>query len=96
MSGLEFAANWAQVLSLVLPFAVGFFGWVGKRWVESIVKEMSDKMDERTKPIQQGANGGWSLPDAIRILTKMEKKIDAMERDLAHLKGRFDNHIEEK
>lgn len=96
MSGLEFAANWTQVLSFIVPLVLGFVGWVAKRWVEQIIREMNAKLDERTKPIQATANGGWSLPDAIRILNKLDASMTQMQQDLAHLKGRFDNHIEEK
>ena len=92
---LNFAANWAQILSFTFPLFLGFFGWVSKKWIEQTVKEMSEHFEERTKPIQQSANGGWSLPDAIRILNKLDKNMEEVQLDLAHLKGRFDNHIEE-
>ena len=94
--GLDIAANWTQILSFVLPIVLGFIGWAAKRWIEQVVLQMSDKMEEQTKPIQAGANGGWSLPDAIRLLQKLDKNVDCIQKDLAHLKGRFDNHIEEK
>lgn len=92
---LDVAANWTQIMSFAVPLALGFGGWVAKRWVEQIVREMNTKVEERTSPIQAGANGGWSLPDAIRILQKLDGNVTQVQQDLAHLKGRFDNHIEE-
>lgn len=93
--GLDVAANWTQIASFVVPIVVACLGWIGKRWVEQVVREMSNKMEERTRPIQATANGGWSLPDAIRLLQKLDSNVTEMQKDLSHLKGRFDNHIEE-
>lgn len=65
----------------------------------SIKKEIA----KQTRPIQKDANGGWSLPDGIKVMHSVESKIDtlhsrvtAVATDVAHLKGRFDQHVEEK
>lgn len=95
MDSLSFAANWTQILSFVFPILLGFLGWAAKKWIEQVVREMTSQFEERTKSIQEGANGGWSLPDAIRLLHKLDNNMTQVQQDLAHLKGRFDNHVEE-
>lgn len=74
---------------------LGWIGWSGKKWLEAFITE-------RTNPIQATANGGWSLPDAIKLMMTVDKKLDDVHTritnvatDVAHLRGRFDQHIEE-
>lgn len=95
----------AEILMWAAPFALGFAGWVVKKWIQDIVSQMSKMtttIDERTRPIQKDANGGFSLPDAIRKLEKIDNKTDNINEritelatDVAHLKGRFDQHMKE-
>lgn len=77
------------------PFLFGLLGWAIKRWIKDIVAEMNQKVDEATKPIQVGANGGWSLPDAIRLLNRIDGKIDRLHNEVGHLRGRFDEHVKD-
>lgn len=94
-----------QILMWSAPFLLGFLAWIGKRWVEQIVREMGNvttRVDERTKSIQANANGGWSLPDAIRRLEAIDLKLDKVhgrvtevQTDVARLDGKFEQHMKE-
>lgn len=92
---MQLADNWLQILSFVIPTAALFITWIAKNWIKQIIEEMGQKVETMTAPIQKEANGGWSLPDAIRLLTKIDSKMDMLNKDIAHLTGRFDNHLEE-
>mgnify|MGYP000107765752 CR=1 FL=1 len=91
----EFVVDVAQIVSLIFPMVIALAGWAAKRWVEQVVKEMRSDVEKRTQPIQATANGGFSLPDAIRILNKLDKNVDELKTDVAHLRGRFDQHMNE-
>lgn len=85
------------------PILAGFFGWVIKKWVEQVVDGMNDRMEKATYPIQANANGGNSLPDLIKLTKEvlegqglLHEKVNKVITDVAHLTGRFDNHIEEE
>lgn len=100
---LDFAANWAQILSLFLPFVLAWLGWTAKKWVQEIVRDMRKDIQTATAPIQKNANGGFSLPDAIRKLDNLDGKLSEIhyritdvQTNLAHLQGRFEQHIEEQ
>lgn len=102
--------DWAQVIAISAPFAIAWIMWTAKRWVEEVVANMDRKIEERTSPIQPTANGGKSLPDAITLISKVEHKIDRVHeridtlhekvndvaRDFEHLRGRFEQHIDDK
>jgi hypothetical protein len=47
-----------------------------------ILKPLIHLIDERTKEIQPGANGGWSLSDLHRRLDKLETRFDSIEEKL--------------
>lgn len=101
--------DWLQVISIAAPFVVAWFLWTAKKWVESVVGEMDRRLEERTKPIQPTANGGKSLPDVITFIGKVDTKIDSVHeridtlhekvndlaRDFEHLRGRFDQHMDD-
>lgn len=99
---LDFAANWTQILSFIVPPLIAFVMWVAKKWVQDAVREMGHKVDEATRPIQPYANGGKSLPDLVNLTQQvldgqglLHEKVNTVITDLAHLRGRFDQHIEE-
>lgn len=90
-----------QFVYALIPFIVTFLLWVGKRWVEGIVHEMQARIDQRTYPIQKTANGGFSLPDVVRAVDKIDcriselhEKVNDVARDFEHLRGRFDQYLE--
>ena len=101
-----------NILEGIILILIGwFFVWVGKsikQWVEGIAAGMTKTVEARTAPIQPGANGGSSLPDAIDLLKTVDGKIDRthdridalhekvnnVARDFEHLRGRFEQHIE--
>lgn len=99
---LDFAANWTQVLSFIVPPLIAFVMWVAKKWVQDAVKEMGDRVEKATYPIQPNANGGKSLPDLVNLTQQvldgqglLHEKLNTVITDVAHLTGRFDQHIEE-
>jgi hypothetical protein len=47
-----------------------------------ILKPLIHLIDERTKEIQPGANGGWSLSDLHRRIDKIESRFDSLEEKL--------------
>ena len=97
------------IISIVVPLFLAWAGWSAKKWAEGVASEMNAKLEERTKPIQPTANGGKSLPDAIVLLTSVDGKVDGVHdrvdalhekvngvaRDFEHLRGRFEQHIED-
>lgn len=106
---LAWVADWAQILSVIGPPIFVWILWSVKKWAEGLLKNMHDTVNERTAPIQKGANGGWSLPDAIRLLGSVDNKLDKVheridgayknlrenENRLEHLRGRFETHVED-
>lgn len=106
---LSWAANWSQIFSITAPFVGAWIIWSARKWVENITADMIERLEERTNPIQPGANGGKSLPDAITLLDRVDTKIDSVHdridelhekvngvaRDFEHLRGRFDQHMDD-
>lgn len=70
----QYAASITAILAL--------FGVIVK-W--GIVKPIKNYIDQATYPINPNANGGRSLPDAIKTLSRIETKIDLMENRVAKL-----------
>lgn len=105
---LTWANEWSPLLDLVIFLFGGWIVWSIKKWVEGIVAKVNETMEHRTAPIQPGANGGKSLPDAIALLKEVDRKTSALHqridtlhektndiaRDFEHLRGRFDQHLE--
>lgn len=51
-------------------------------------------IDDRTAQIQPTANGGKSLPDAIRILNHLERRQSDIAAKLEAVENQLDSHIE--
>ena len=51
-------------------------------------------IDDRTREIQPTANGGTSLPDAIRILRHLERRQSVIATQIEQLEAQLDSHIE--
>lgn len=92
-----------QFIYAMIPFIVTFLLWAAKRWVQSVIDEMENKIDQRTYPIQANANGGFSLPDVARAvervdsrISELHEKVNDVARDFEHLRGRFDQYLENK
>ena len=51
-------------------------------------------IDDRTREIQPTANGGTSLPDAIRILRHLERRQSVIATQIEQLEAQIDSHIE--
>ena len=51
-------------------------------------------IDDRTREIQPTANGGTSLPDAIRILEKLERRQGVIAEQIDQVERQLDAHIE--
>ena len=51
--------------------------WVFKHWVFDLMSErIENRIDERTYPIQSDANGGSSLPDAIKLMRQFKEEVN--------------------
>ena len=84
------------------PFVVGFIGWAIKHWLFDLLKERHTATDVRLTDVEtsltaiatslEKPNGGSSVRDA---LNRIETGQTQLLKDIAHLKGRFDNHLEE-
>lgn len=94
--------EWQSFAQWAAPFVATFIGWAIKHWVYDIFKERNTQVDARLSGLEQSVgairtsldkpNGGSSVRDALNRIEVGQAK---MISDLAHLKGRFDNHIEE-
>ena len=78
-----------EAVAVIGTAVVGVIGWAAKHWLYDQLHErlsrFEDRIDERTYPIQPGANGGNSLPDAIAILTRLESRFDKMDDRLVEV-----------
>ena len=45
----------------------------------AVVKPIQNYIDKATYPISPGANGGRSLPDAIRAIKRVEAKLEKLD-----------------
>lgn len=71
-AGLEVFTSWGaafMVLAGIVGAIYAAMRWVSKR-LDTRVKEIATRLDERTYPIQPTANGGKSLPDAANEARK--------------------------
>lgn len=61
----------------ILTILATALGWIFKRWVLDIMSTRLEKrIDERTYPIQSDANGGASLPDAIKLIHSFKREVN--------------------
>lgn len=72
------AGQYAAAISAIV-FLIGLF----IKW--AIVKPIKIYIDQATYPINPNANGGKSLPDAVAGITRIEKRIDSIEKRLTRL-----------
>lgn len=90
------------LLQWAVPFVAAFIVWAIKHWLFDVFKERDTKVDARLTGLEQSVtaiqtslekpNGGSSVRDSLnRIETSQKELLSA----IAHLKGRFDNHVEE-
>lgn len=82
MNWLDTAANVAQILSVIGPFIV-FLVVMGVK-----ISKKLDAIEAQQKP-----NGGSSMRDAI---DKIDHRLDSVERNIANLRGAFDEHTRSK
>lgn len=61
--------------------------------VKPLTQQVLDTIDERTRPIQANANGGWSLPDSIKILRRLEDRQTDIGDRLARIEGALEAHL---
>jgi hypothetical protein len=57
--------------------AIGAVVFVIVKYV--VVKPIQNYIDKATYPISPTANGGKSLPDAIRVIKRIETKLEKMD-----------------
>lgn len=73
--GFQYWAEMVTAIGVIVSGVVVAFKFL-------ILKPLIHLIDERTKEIQPGANGGWSLSDLHRRLDKLETRFDSIEEKL--------------
>jgi hypothetical protein len=66
---------WAEIVTAIGVIAAGVIAAFKYLILNPLIK----LIDERTKEIQPGANGGWSLSDVHRRIDKIESRFDSLE-----------------
>jgi len=73
--------------------AIGYIiGWSFRRLVISPLEKF---IDERTSLIQPTSNGGNSLPDALRILNRLERNQAIIRDDVIKIKDDYIEHLKD-
>lgn len=73
--------------------AIGYvIGWSFNRFV---ILPLERFIDERTELIQPTANGGNSLPDALKILNRLEQNQAIIRADVIKIKDDFIEHLKD-
>lgn len=102
MDALSSAASVSQIVSVVGGILFGLWRiWRKIDQHQANSQARSDVIETRLDRIESqfGPNGGGLREAVNRInstVDKMDKKIDYMNRDLAHLQGEFKQHLREK
>lgn len=79
-----------------LAGAVAAIGYViGWSFRHLIVKPIERLIDERTELIQPTANGGNSLPDALKILNRLEQNQAIIRADVIKIKDDYIEHLKD-
>lgn len=94
--------EWQSFLQWASPFVGAFVLWAVKHWIFDVLQDRDSKVDLRLESLEQSVvaiktsldkpNGGSSVRDS---LNRIEQSQTDLLKAIAHLKGRFDNHIEE-
>ena len=90
MSVTDLIKEWGAVAAALTAICV-FTGLVFRHLV---YRPLVRLIDERTREIQPGANGGTSLPDAIRILRHLENRQAVIATKIEQVEAQLDAHIE--
>lgn len=97
------AANVTQILSWVFGGSViGLLVKMTQLWIRSIVQHVVEEIRTSTRQIQPGyRNGGESLADIAHRVQRLDhrtdelhEKVNYVARDFEHLRGRFDQYLE--
>lgn len=79
-----------------LAGAVATIGYViGWSFSRLVIRPLEKFIDERTELIQPTANGGNSLPDALRILNRLEQNQAMIRADVIKIKDDFIEHLKD-
>ena len=73
----------AQYAAAVITIATAF--GLAVKW--AVIKPIKAYIDHATYPIQKTSNGGYSLPDAINSLNRIETKIDDIDDRLIQVEN---------
>jgi hypothetical protein len=76
----------------IVATSLGILTVLGK-WL--IVLPLKNFIHEQTYPIQPTANGGNSLPDAIKHVIAVKTSVDALTSQITRVENRLDAHIEQ-
>jgi hypothetical protein len=69
---------WAEIVTAIGVITAGIIA----AFKFLILKPLIHLIDDRTKEIQPGANGGWSLSDLHRRIDKIESRFDSLEEHI--------------
>lgn len=101
MWDLNTVTDWANILGFLCPLAVSVYAiWrrIDKRQVETHIAtvRINDKLDFIEK--QFGNNGG-GMREAINNMSAkvdvIERRVNAIDRSLAEVSGKFEQHVVE-
>jgi hypothetical protein len=90
MSATDLIKEWGAVAAAIT--AILLLGGLVFRHL--VYRPLVRLIDDRTAQIQPSANGGTSLPDAIRILHHLEKRQSVIAEKIENLENQVDAHIE--
>ena len=90
MSATDLIKEWGAVAAAIT--AILLLGGLVFRHL--VYRPLVRLIDDRTAQIQPSANGGTSLPDAIRILHHLERRQGVIAEKIENLENQVDAHIE--
>lgn len=100
------AANWWEpgtanqldvgdvaAILIFLTAVVGTVTGLSRWWIKQLRNIIREEVEEFTKPIQPGANGGLSLPDVARKVDKLADSVMKMKEENEDTREMLVNYI---
>lgn len=75
----------AAILAFVLA-VIGALTGLSRWWISQMRKIVREEIEEFTAPIQPNANGGLSLPDVAKRVTRLEETLGEIKADSSETK----------
>lgn len=93
---LGFDVGDATAILVFIITAVTVFRGITKWWIKQLKSIIKEEIGIATVQIQPNANGGLSLPDVARKVTKLDRAIKDIKIDTLELKELIVSHIIKK